>query len=257
MIRSTADLRAMGLRSELRPLLLTGDWYLVGSRSTGDADALSDWDSILITDAIDAVTPGQSLLDAVFDVHRPVPDGRPTLDFHTVWRSVAAVDLDVVTPVTAAQRAEDLSTWAYELTHAEVLHRGTGAGETYRAALTTRFAAECSTLAQEAYSSYRLARNQAVSALARPDVAIQTMLAGQCAVAAARTWLLAAGQPAPGTKWLLPTLDRTPGGSHLAELLRMVLQFDRPGGADDRFDAHLDLWEILDRHVDQFGLATT
>ena len=256
MIGSAADLCQRGLRSKLRRLLLDGDWYLVGSRSTGDADALSDWDSILITDAVDAEAPEQSLLDEVFDVHRPVLDGQPTLDFHIAWRSVTAVDLDIITPATAAQRAEDMSTWAYELSHAQLLHRGTGAGETYRAALTGRFADECPTLAQQAYASYRLTRNQAVSALARPDAAVQTMLAGQCAVAAARTWFLAAGQPAPGPKWLLPTLDRSPGGSHLADLLRIVLHSDQPGRADDRFDTHLAIWDALDRRVDQLGPAT-
>lgn len=257
MIGSVDDLSQLALRSALRPLLVSGDWYLVGSRSTGDADALSDWDTIVITDVADTVAPEQSLLDAVFGVHRPVLDVRPTLDFHIAWRLVAAVDLDVITPATAARRAQDLSTWTYELTHAQLLHRGTGAGETYRAALTVRFADECPRLAEEAYASYRLARNQAVSALARPDVAVQMMLAGQCAVAAARTWFLAAGQPAPGPKWLLPTLDRSPGGSHLAELLRMVLQVDASGSADRRFDAHLAVWDVLNRHVDQCGLTNS
>lgn len=256
VISSAADLCEIGLHSELRPLLLSGDWYLVGSRSTGDADALSDWDSILITDTEDAETPSQSVLDAVFGISRPALHGRPNLDFHVAWRSVAAVDLEVVTPDLASRRAEDLSTWAYELTHAQLLHRGTGTGEDYRGAITDRFVAACPTLAQQAYDSYRLARNQAVSALARQDAAVQVMLGGQCAVAAARAWFLAAGQPAPGPKWLLPTLDRSPGGSHLADLLRTVLGSKPPGTTQDRFDALLAVWDVLDRHVDQVGLAT-
>lgn len=76
MISTAAELRSRGLASPLRTLLTSGDWYLVGSRSTGHDDALSDWDTILLTGS-DAPTPGmvesadQAMVDDAFGVVAP------------------------------------------------------------------------------------------------------------------------------------------------------------------------------------------
>ena len=262
MITTVADLRSRGLTSPLRSLLTSGDWYLVGSRSTGHDDDLSDWDTIVLTGSAGPESPGareapdQATVDEAFGVVRPMPDGRPDLGFHIAWRSAGAVDLEVLGPAAADRRAEDLSAWAYELGHAKLLNRGSGAGEHYRSEIASRFDAAAAALARQAYVTYRRARNQAVSALAREDVPVQLLLNGQCAVAAARTWFLAAGSPAPGLKWILPELDATPGGAELAALLRAVLQVDTPKRAESWFDTHLLIWELLDRHISHHGMST-
>jgi hypothetical protein len=262
VITSVEDLRSRGLASPLRSLLTSGDWYLVGSRSTGHDDDLSDWDTILLTGP-DASTlpaqievPDQATIDEAFGVVRPELEGRPDLGFHIAWRSAGAVDLDVISPAAADERAEDLSSWAYELRHAILLNRGSGAGEQYRAEVSSRFDEAAPLLARESYAAYRLARNQAVSALARDDVAVRLLLNGQCAAAAARTWFLAAGLPAPSAKWVLHELAATRGGDEFAILLRAILQMDAAPRAERWFDVHLTIWELLDRHVRQYGMRT-
>ncbi|MEU1971236.1 hypothetical protein ABZ477_06260 [Microbacterium sp. NPDC019599] len=258
MVKTVAELRGTGLSSPLGPLLVSGDWYLVGSRATGHDDELSDWDTILLTVVAEPTSesPDQATVDAAFGVVRPALDGRPDLAFHIAWRSVGAVDLEVMGADAVHRRAEDLSTWAHELRTAVLLHRGSGVGERYRTEIAARFEQEGPRLAREAYRAYRLARNQAVSALARPDVAVQLLLNGQTAAAAARTWFLAAGLPAPGQKWLLPELDDAPAAAELAEQLRAILQAETPNRAERWFDAHLRIWELLDGHAEQHGIAT-
>lgn len=262
LISTVADLRSRGLASPLRSLLTSGDWYLVGSRSTGHDDEMSDWDTILLTASDEPASPGglevpdQATVDEAFGVVRPVLGGRPDLGFHIAWRSVGAVDLDVIGPAAADVRAEDLSTWAHELRNAKLLNRGSGAGEHYRSEIASRFDAAAPRLAREAYAAYRLARNQAVSALAREDLPVQLLLNGQCVAAAARTWFLAGGLPAPGLKWLLPELNAAPDGAELADLLRAVLEVDAPKQAERWFEAHLIIWETLDHHIRRHGMST-
>lgn len=95
-----------------------------------------------------------------------------------------------------------------------------------------------------------------MSALAREDVSVQLLLNGQCVAAAARTWFLAAGLPVPGLKWLLSELHTASGGGKFAEVLRVLLGVDTPKRAESWFDAHLVIWEMLDRHVDGHGIST-
>lgn len=253
MVTSARDLVGTAEASGRLPVLDAGDWYLVGSRTLGLADRLSDWDTVVLS-AADLPSPDQGVLDEVFGVRRPVPAGRPTLDLHVAWRSVAAVEIEVCGPdARTAREAGDLVPWVHTMRHAVPLRPPTGVGEAYRAGLARRFDAARPRLLRQAYERYRRARNEAVAALARPDGAVQAMLTGECAAAAARVWLLAGGEPYPGGKWMLAVLGRTFDGDEAAALLRRTL--DAAGSPADRFDAHWDLWRALDRRVEAAGVV--
>ena len=255
MISWVEQLTTLGLEDEdLAPLIRSGDWYLVGSRAMDAADELSDWDTVVFVDE-DAAgrQPSIELLDRAFGVRRPQLSWPPDLAGHIRWRSAAAVEIAVMDPAACERRErEDLPSWVHQLACAVPLHVSTGIGERYRAAVADRFAAQARRLAEREYRGFRLARNQAVSTLARADLAAQTLTCARCVGYAARFWMLASGRPYPSDKWLVATVERAADGAELSGLLRRVLDAER--GAAARFDALWQLWRSVDERAQRAGL---
>ena len=258
MISSVEQLTTLGLRDEnLAPVIRRGDWYLVGSRALGTADELSDWDTIVFVSADDgARQPSSALVDRVFEVQRPQLSWPPDLAGHIRWRGVAAVEVAVMDPTACEHREhEDLASWAHELACAVPLHISTGVGERYQVAVADRFAEQARRLAEREYRDFRLARNQAVAALARTDVATQALTSARCVGFAGRFWMLASGHPYPADKWLLTVVEGAADSGALPGLLRQVLDADR--GAAARFDALWEVWRLVDERAHQAGLAAS
>ena len=250
MISSVEQLTTLGLADEnLSPVIRGGDWYLVGSRALDTADELSDWDTIVFVGegAADRHLSGV-LVDRAFGVQRPQLSWPPDLAGHARWRGAAAVEVTVMDPAACERRErEDLPSWAHELACAMPLSVSTGIGERYRAAVAQRFAAQVRRLAEREYRGFRLARNQAVSALARADLAAQVLTCARCVHCAGRFWMLASGRPHPAEKWLLAMVERAADAGALPGLLRQVLDADR--GAAARFDALWELWRLVDERA--------
>jgi hypothetical protein len=258
VISSVEQLTTLGLLDEnLAPVIRSGDWYLVGSRALGTADELSDWDTIVVVGEGDADRqPSGALVDQAFGVARPQLSGLPDLAGHVRWRGVAAVEVAVMDPDACEHREhEDLASWVHELACAVPLHISTGIGERYRMAVADRFAEQARRLAEREYRAFRLARHQAVSALARADVATQALTSARCVGCAGRFWMLASGRPYPADKWLLTIVERAADSGALPGLLRQVLDADC--GAAARFDALWELWRLVDERAHQTGLAAS
>jgi hypothetical protein len=88
-------------------LLARADWYLIGSRTTGCADDLSDWDTTVFCDQdeMSGTSDPSAYADALFGVQRPQVTGTLDLAFHIESRRVAAVDIELMGP-SARQRRE-------------------------------------------------------------------------------------------------------------------------------------------------------
>jgi hypothetical protein len=250
VIASVDQLVAAGLADPVvAAVVAAGDWYLVGSRALGLSDGLSDWDTIVFLDAArDSGRLSRAHLDHVFGTARP-PLGRPPdLAAHVSWRGVAGVDVEVADPRVRARRERDgLAPWADELRHAVPLRLSTGIGERYRAQIAARFADAAGRLAEEAYRGFRLARNQAVASLPRPDRATQALTSAECVCQAARFWLLADAEPHPSDKWLLAALAGSSGTEPLLEAMRGAVDASSDPAA--RFDALWRLWQLVDQRA--------
>ncbi|MFC0678753.1 hypothetical protein ACFFGH_12965 [Lysobacter korlensis] len=253
LIRSPGHLVELALRDpELERLLDRADWYLVGSRATGWADELSDWDTIAIvgSDAAGATAPSRSALDRAFGVMRPAIAGAPTLAFHRDWRRSQGVEVEVMTPAAAAD--SDAVEHAFQLRHAMPLRLRAGVGERARLAVAERFSSRAELLACHAYEAFRRSRNEAVAALGRPPGGARILTLGACASFAARFWLLSRGRPYPSDKWLLAAVAESPDAVRISELLEAVLDPATDGGTV--FDALWALWRIMDELAERVGV---
>ncbi|MBM7783651.1 hypothetical protein [Tenggerimyces flavus] len=221
-----------------------GDWYLVGSRTFGAGDELSDWDTVLLTARDGVDVPSEDVLDEIFAIRRPVVDRKPDLDLHVAWRRVGAVDLTALGPADRTEREAALTEWAFELAHAIPLRVTNGVGEVYRAQVAERFERDRPELTATAYRAFRTSRNAAVACLPRDDPAAQALTAAACAGYAARFWLLANGHAHPYDKWLLHALRRHPDAALVVAAITAAL--DGGSSPAQRFDALWELWRLVD-----------
>lgn len=104
MIESLNELRARAAADpDMASLLLKADWYLIGSRATGWADDLSDWDTVMFCrDDDNKMDSLADNIDVVFDIERPSLTGKPDLTFHVASRRVRAVDIEMMGPSSRA-----------------------------------------------------------------------------------------------------------------------------------------------------------
>lgn len=228
----------------LAGVLGQGDWYLVGSRTFGADDELSDWDTMLLTARDGVDVPSEDVLDEIFAIRRPVVDREPDLELHVAWRRAGAVDLTALGPADRAEREAGLAEWAFELEHAIPLRTTTGVGEAYRAHVAGLFHDRRPELAATAYRGFRASRNAAVACLPRDDPAAQALTAAACAGYAARFWLLANNHAYPYDKWVLQVLRQHPDAAEVVAAMTSALD----GGASParRFDALWELWRLVD-----------
>jgi hypothetical protein len=257
VIASIDELRERALADpRMAALFARADWYLIGSRTTGHADDLSDWDTVVFCDQDEVSGTGDpsAYADALFGVERPRLTGTLNLAFHIESRLVTAVDIELMGPSTRRRRErETLAEWAYQLQHAVALCGEAGIGASYIAHVAASFAARAPVLAETAYAHFRRTRNEAVSALPRGDQLAQSLAAAACVANAARFWLLAVGEPHPTEKWLVRALQDMPGTSAL--LAAMKLAIDPSRGPAERFDAALELWRLVDAHARSAGVS--
>lgn len=250
MVDSVDDLREIGYRSAiLAPLLQEADWYLIGSRTNGFADDLSDWDTVLF--CRDDVTENGILpedLDMLFGVQRPSVVPKPDLPFHVASRRVGAVDIEVMGP-SARERRElvTLAEWAFLLRHAQPISNTAEIGPAYLAVVARRFADHAPALAVAAYEEFRRTRNEAVSTLPRQDDLAQSLTTAVCTASAAQFWLLATGKPHPTEKWLIGELRRMDDTDELVTAMERAN--DPRHGSADRFEALLEIWRLVDTHA--------
>ena len=255
MVTSISELRAKGAGNpSIAELLAKGDWYLIGSRTTGYADDLSDWDTVVFCD--DGVCEADVLagsIDDVFGVEHASPTGGLDLTFHTASRQVGAVDLEVMGPSIRAKREQvTLAEWAYQLRYAVPLSESAGTGPPYVAHVARSFNQRRSDLAIEAYGEFRRTRNEAVSTLPRQDTLAQHLTTAACLSSAARFWILAGGDPHPTTKWLMAVLRDDAEATELVSAMEVASGLSH--GPGDRFDALLEVWRLVDSRARGAGM---
>jgi hypothetical protein len=230
--------------------------YLVGSRSLGLGDDLSDWDTIIFTvnDQIDEGSFSDGL-DEAFGVIRPMLQNVVNLDFHIETRRARGVDITILGPEARRERERLFpAEWVYQLRHAIEINEGTGITKSYIARVMKEFEAKSPELAQRAYKGFRESRNEAVSILPRADFATQALTASSCVAYAARFWLLAMKEPLPTEKWILQRLSRFDDTTELLSIMRIAVDLRQT--ASSRFDAPWRLWALVDRHARSFGIST-
>ena len=234
-------------------VLARADWLLVGSRCQPYADDLSDWDTVLLTR--DEVSAGER--DHVLGVLGPLAAAATitdTLESHVARRSRGSVDIEVVGPMERLRReSEALVSWTHDLGSARVLYSGAGLSDAYRRHVENRFQSQRHRLMDEAYASFRLARNETAAALGRGAAAVQALTAGQCAIWAGRFWLLSAGEPHPGTKWLLAAMTARPDAADPVGCIDQLL--DRSLPASTRYEAMWRLWRLVDQRACRAGVS--
>lgn len=236
-------------------LLAKADWYLVGSRATGYADDLSDWDTVVFCDQDQMSGTGDpsEYADALFEVERPRLTGKVNLAFHVASRRVAAVDVEMMEPSARQRREQEtLAEWAYHLHRAIALSGTAGIGAPYITHVAASFAVRAPALAETAYERFRRSRNEAVSALPRSDQLAQSLTTAACIAHAARFWLLAVGEPHPTEKWLVRALQDMPATGTL--LAAMESAADLRHAPAERFDDLLELWCLVDAHARTVGI---
>lgn len=247
MVRSVNEvLEKVAGSAALSSLLEVGDWYLVGSRSSGLSDDLSDWDTVLLVASDAAVVDlDRGLIDRAFGVVRPAWTGGATLEFDTGWRAAGGVDIEVLGPSSREEReAEWLPEWTYTMAHAMPLRLCTDLGERYRQDLAHRFEQERRRLQDRAYLRFRHSRNEAAAMLGRTDWHAQVVTSALCAADAGRFLLLTTGHPFPASKWVLAEIDRAYVDGEVGAVLRTLL--DCRKSATERFATLWELWEIID-----------
>ena len=255
MVTSIAELRAMAADSPpMAALLAKADWYLIGSRTTGYADDLSDWDTVMFCgDDVCETDALSGNLDEVFGIDRALPTGNLDLTFHIASRRVGAVDLEIMGPSTRGRRERTtLAEWAYQLRYATALSDTAGIGPPYVAHVAYSFDRRAPDLAIAAYEEFRRTRNEAVSTLPRRDTLAQHLTTAACVSNAARFWMLAEGNPHPTEKWLIPVLRKNRGAIELVTAMEVAGGLGH--GSKDRFDALLEVWRLIDTHARDAGM---
>src|SRR5262249_32942704 len=158
----------------------------VGSRATGFDDGLSDWDTIVLSQADptedERRVTSRLRLDEIFGVDRP-SDALPSdLDGFLAVRAAQDVEINVYGPAGRTHRDGDGAgdvIWAYDLRHAVALYVEAGVGEPYRRQVAAAFVQRCRTLRDTAYLRFRMARNEVAAALARADRLAQDLAAAR------------------------------------------------------------------------------
>lgn len=259
MVTSAQDLVARAFAdADLAGLLGRGDWYLVGSRARGFEDALSDWDTTLLTahDPIpeDRAVVARAALDRVFGVDRPPVPGPSDLGAHIAWRRSGGVEISIFGPAGRAHRAEGGNPiWAYDMRDAIPLRLEAGVGEPYRATAAVAFETGRVGQRDDAYLRFRMSRNEVAATLVRTDAMTQAITAGLCVAHAFRFWLLAAGSPYPADKWLAAALTAAGGAGDLLAVARVVT--DAASTPEVRFAALASLWQLVDARAAEAGVG--